>query len=75
MTGEGLDELTRAIFAAVPLREDAVPAGGGAIEEVAHSDGQTYQNFRFSFAVIGRTLYFSLADPQSDVWSAEVVRK
>jgi dipeptidyl aminopeptidase/acylaminoacyl peptidase len=53
----------------------SVPAGGGAAREVAHSDGPSYQNLRFSFDVIGKTLYVSLADPQSDIWSAEVVRK
>ena len=45
-----------------------------ALKEVAHSEGPTYQNLRFPFDVIGSTLYLSLADPQSDIWSAEVVR-
>ena len=42
---------------------------------MAHSDGPTDQNFRFTFDVRGNTLYVSLADPQSDIWSAEMVRK
>jgi serine/threonine-protein kinase len=49
--------------------------GGGAPREVAHSDGPTYQNFRFSFDVIGNTLYVTLADPQSDIWTAELMRR
>ena len=54
---------------------NAVPAKGGPIREVAHSEGPTYQNFRFVFNVVGDMLYLTLADRQSDVWMAEVVRK
>ena len=53
----------------------AAPAAGGPAREVAHSEGPTYQNFRFGFDVRGDTLYFVLADRQSDIWMAEVVRK
>jgi Tol biopolymer transport system component len=53
----------------------AFPVGGGSPREVAHSEGPTYQNFRFSFDVIGKTLYVSLADPQSDIWMAELTRR
>jgi Tol biopolymer transport system component len=48
------------------------PVGGGTPREVAHSDGPTYQNFRFSFDVIGNTLYVTMADPQSDIWTADL---
>ncbi len=50
-----------------------VPADGGPTREVARSEGPTYQNFRFIFDVHGRTLYFALADRQSDVWRADVL--
>jgi Tol biopolymer transport system component/tRNA A-37 threonylcarbamoyl transferase component Bud32 len=50
-----------------------VPADGGPTREVARSEGPTYQNFRFDFDVHGRTLYFALADRQSDVWRADVL--
>jgi len=53
----------------------AVPSSGGTPREVAHSEGATYQNFRFNFDVRGATLYLSLADPQSDVWMAELLQK
>jgi Periplasmic component of the Tol biopolymer transport system len=53
----------------------AVPSSGGTPREVAHSEGPTYQNFRFNFDVRGATLYLSLADPQSDVWMAELLRR
>jgi hypothetical protein len=39
---------------------------------VAHSEGPSYQNFRFSFDVRGNTLYAAIADRQSDVWVSEV---
>ena len=52
----------------------AFPVSGGAPREVAHSEGPTYQNFRFSFDVVGNTLYLALADPQSDIWMAELER-
>ena len=54
---------------------NAVPAAGGATREVAHSEGPTYQSFRFVFSVVGDLLYLALADRQSDVWMAEVVRR
>jgi len=50
----------------------AVPAAGGPPREVAHSEGPTYQNFRFSFDVHGNTLYAAIADRQSDVWLSQV---
>ncbi|HEY9013507.1 MAG TPA: hypothetical protein VIM84_00410, partial [Gemmatimonadales bacterium] len=50
----------------------ATPANGGPPHEVAHSEGPSYQNFRFSFGVHGNTLYSAIADRQSDVWVAEV---
>ncbi|MGH7536344.1 MAG: protein kinase domain-containing protein, partial [Gemmatimonadales bacterium] len=53
----------------------AAPVAGGPQREVAHSEGPTYQNFRFTFSVRGDTLYFVLADRQSDIWMAEVMRK
>jgi serine/threonine-protein kinase len=53
----------------------AFPAGGGPPREVAHSEGPTYQSFRFTFDVTGNTLYLSLADPQSDIWMAELERR
>jgi serine/threonine-protein kinase len=49
-----------------------VPVTGGHAREVVHSEGPSYQNFRFNFRVHGRTLYTALADRQSDVWLAEV---
>ncbi|HEX6432768.1 MAG TPA: protein kinase [Gemmatimonadales bacterium] len=49
-----------------------VPVAGGRPREVAHSQGPSYQNFRFSFQVRGRTLYTAFADRQSDVWMADV---
>jgi len=52
----------------------AFAVSGGAPHEVAHSDGPTYQSFRFSFDVIGHTLYAALADPQSDIWMADLTR-
>jgi hypothetical protein len=52
----------------------AFPVGGGAPREVTHSDGPSYQNFRFSFDVFGNTVYVALADPQSDIWMAELTR-
>jgi Tol biopolymer transport system component len=54
---------------------EAVPATGGPPREVAHSEGPTYQSFRFVFNVVGDTLYVVLADKQSDIWLAELVRK
>jgi eukaryotic-like serine/threonine-protein kinase len=51
----------------------AVPAAGGPAREVVHSDGPTYQTYRFSFDVHGSTLYLSIAQPESDVWMAEVI--
>ena len=53
----------------------AAPAAGGRLREVAHSEGPTYQNFRFYFSVRDDVLYLSLVDRQSDIWMAEVVRK
>ena len=50
----------------------AFPTSGGPPREVAHSEGPTYQNFRFTFDVSGNTLYLALADPQSDIWMAEL---
>jgi Tol biopolymer transport system component len=52
----------------------AAPATGGPLREVVHSDGPTYQSFLFSFAVHANTIYVSLADPQSDIWMAELTR-
>ena len=52
-----------------------VPVVGGAAREVAHSEGPTYQNFRFTYNMRGDTLYFVLADRQSDVWMASVQPK
>jgi len=53
----------------------AVPSAGGRVAEVAHSEGPSYQNFRFPFQVRDTTLYVSLADRQSDIWMAEMLRK
>ena len=53
----------------------AFPVNGGAPRELAHSEGPTYQNFRFTFDVTGNTLYLALADPQSDIWMAELERR
>jgi len=53
----------------------AFPVAGGPEREVAHSEGPTYQNFRFTFDVSGNTLYLALADPQSDIWMAEIERR
>jgi hypothetical protein len=53
----------------------AVAASGGRSVEVAHSEGPSYQNFRFSFEVRDTTLYVALADRQSDIWMAEMLRK
>jgi serine/threonine-protein kinase len=53
----------------------AFPVAGGPAREVAHSEGPTYQNFRFTFDVSGNTLYLALADPQSDIWMAELERR
>jgi hypothetical protein len=39
---------------------------------VAHSEGPSYQNFRFTFEVRDNTLYAAIADRQSDVWTAEM---
>jgi len=50
------------------------PAAGGTPREVAHSEGPTYQNFRFPFNLHGNRLFVSLADPQSDIWMAEITR-
>jgi serine/threonine-protein kinase len=50
-----------------------IPAGGGPRREAARSEGPTYQSFRFVFAVQGGTLYFALADRQSDIWQADVL--
>jgi Tol biopolymer transport system component len=50
----------------------AIPAVGGSAREVAHSEGPTYQNFRFGFDLRGDTLYLVLADRQGDVWMSEV---
>jgi Tol biopolymer transport system component len=50
----------------------AVPAAGGRPREVVHSEGPSYQNFRFSFNARGNTMYTSLADRQSDVWLADL---
>jgi eukaryotic-like serine/threonine-protein kinase len=54
---------------------DAVPAEGGVVREAAHSEGPTYQTFRFPFSVVGNELYVVLADRQSDIWTAELLRK
>jgi serine/threonine-protein kinase len=54
---------------------DAVPAEGGAVREVAHSEGATYQTFRFPFSIVGDVLYLVLADRQSDIWTADLLRK
>jgi Tol biopolymer transport system component len=53
----------------------AVPSQGGVAREVVHSEGPSYQSFRFSFLVHDNTLYTSLVDRQSDIWLAEVVPK
>jgi Tol biopolymer transport system component/tRNA A-37 threonylcarbamoyl transferase component Bud32 len=53
----------------------AVAPSGGRVAEVAHSEGPSYQNFRFSFEVRDTTLYVSLADRQSDIWMAEMLPK
>jgi eukaryotic-like serine/threonine-protein kinase len=53
----------------------AVPSTGGRITELAHSEGPSYQNFRFPFQVRDTTLYISLADRQSDVWMADILPK
>ncbi len=53
----------------------AVAPSGGRASEVAHSEGPSYQNFRFPFLVRDTTLYVSLADRQSDIWMAEMLRK
>jgi TolB protein len=53
----------------------AFPVSGGSPREVAHSEGPTYQSFRFSFDVRGNTLYLALADPQSDIWMADLERR
>jgi Tol biopolymer transport system component/tRNA A-37 threonylcarbamoyl transferase component Bud32 len=50
-----------------------VAISGGPAREVAHSEGPTYQNFRFAFNVRNDTLYFVLADRQSDLWMAEML--
>ncbi|HEX5574603.1 MAG TPA: hypothetical protein VFX42_01915 [Gemmatimonadales bacterium] len=50
-----------------------VPATGGNGREIVHSEGPSYQNYRFNFRVHGRTLYTAFADRQSDIWLAEVV--
>jgi Tol biopolymer transport system component len=52
----------------------AVPWSGGRVAEVAHSEGPSYQNFRFPFQVRDTTLYVSLADRQSDIWMADILR-
>jgi eukaryotic-like serine/threonine-protein kinase len=52
-----------------------VGPSGGRVAEVAHSEGPSYQNFRFPFQVRDTTLYVSLADRQSDIWMAEMLRK
>ena len=52
----------------------AVSRTGGPLREVAHSDGPSFQSYRFSFDVRGNTLYLALADRQSDVWMAEIER-
>ncbi|MGH7497397.1 MAG: protein kinase domain-containing protein [Gemmatimonadales bacterium] len=53
----------------------AVPAEGGPLREVAHSEGPTFQNFRFTFNVRGSKLYFSQADRESDIWMADMQPK
>jgi Tol biopolymer transport system component len=53
----------------------AVSPTGGPVREVAHSDGPSYQTYRFGMDIRDNTLYLSLADPQSDVWMAEVETK
>jgi Tol biopolymer transport system component len=50
-----------------------LPAAGGPRREAARSEGPTYQSFRFRFDVHGDTLYFALADRQSDIWQADVL--
>jgi Tol biopolymer transport system component len=54
---------------------NAVPATGGPSREVAHSEGPTYQTFRFVFNVVGDVLFLVLADRQSDIWMADLLRK
>jgi Tol biopolymer transport system component len=54
---------------------EAVPVEGGTPREAAHSEGPTYQTFRFPFSIVGDVLYVVLADRQSDIWSAELMRK
>jgi eukaryotic-like serine/threonine-protein kinase len=53
----------------------AVDPSGGRLAEVAHSEGPSYQNFRFPFQVRDTMLYISLADRQSDIWMAEMLPK
>jgi eukaryotic-like serine/threonine-protein kinase len=53
----------------------AAPAAGGPLREVAHSEGPTYQNYRFGFDVHDDLLFLSLAQPESDIWMAEVVAR
>ena len=53
----------------------AMPAEGGVLREVAHSEGPTYQNFRFTFEVRGDSLYLALADRQSDIWMADLSKE
>lgn len=50
----------------------AVPGDGGPPREVVRSEGPAEQTFRFSFDIHGNTAYISLADRQSDIWTAEV---
>jgi Tol biopolymer transport system component len=61
------DDGTYLIYAVDPSR--------GRLAEVAHSEGPSYQNFRFSFEVPDTTLYVALADRQSDIWMADMLRK
>ena len=70
--GDGRQIYYSGVMADGSYRIFAVPTAGGAAREVAHSEGPTYQNYRFVFSVRGNTLYLVLADRQGDIWMSEV---
>jgi serine/threonine protein kinase len=75
-TGPSLREVvTRILRSPVPSVQRAcpgVPAGGGTPRQLVRFDDPARQSTRTEWATDGRQFYFSLGDPQSDIFIAEL---
>ena len=53
----------------------SVPLSGGGPRLLIRFDDRSRPSQRREFATDGRTLYFTIADPQSDIWVMQLERK